>query len=97
MALKLVVMKNSGATVEYWKISQTIIDHTNYKVHIHLAGYVNKAMRDAGKEPELVYQIDVEHDKMTFKVDLRDDGYKAIKNLEAWKDAEDLLTNNVEV
>jgi hypothetical protein len=52
MALKKKVeVNNSGAMVEYWKVTQVNINWLTMEAHIVLEGFLSEDMRRAGKMP----------------------------------------------
>ena len=90
MALKLKKVKNTGTEVEYWRIGKIAIDYLTDTCLVNLLGYVNKKLRDEGKQPELNQHIEISTTVISNTQDPRDDLYTHIKSLDAWASSEDI-------
>jgi hypothetical protein len=49
MAIKKIISLPSGFDVEYWKISDFVINRITSKLNVKMYAYKNKAARDANK------------------------------------------------
>lgn len=90
MGLELSKELTNGVTALYWNIGAVDIDFTNKHQYVHLDGYLNKITKDSGKSR-------VERIMITFNLDLNKNNelhtqlYTAIKILDKWAEAKDVL------
>ena len=89
MALKLTVEKNSGATVEYWRVDEILTNYAKATLSVVLSGYVTEDTRKNGKPPEMAYSIPLNFADFTASKDIRKDAYNVIKKLDKWDESED--------
>lgn len=82
-----------GIDLDYWKIGEVRVDWHKERCRVALMGFVNKAQRDAGKDPVLTMYVHFDGTDFAFDHDssIVDQAYTAIKSLADWSAAEDVL------
>lgn len=88
MALEKPVEQPSGTVAAYHRILRGIVDFTTGKTTVEFASYVDKAARDADKQP--ITGGSVTFDEMpTFSGDPRPWAYALLKQRPEWAEAKD--------
>lgn len=72
MALLKTKTQPTGTTCEYWKVIETNINWLNQSAHVSLAGFLDQAARQAGKQPLEAVSFDWSGEDFPFTLSVLD-------------------------
>lgn len=86
MAFKKTTQLNNGFSVEYWRIISIEANKDAPAIEVYVAGYKDKATRQAGSKPVTSKMFQLKTSDFDFSTDLFEQAYNFIKETKEFKD-----------
>lgn len=86
MAFKKITQLNNGFSAEYWRIISIEANKDAPAIEVYVAGYKDKATRQAGSKPVTSKMFRLKTSDFDFSTDLFEQAYNLIKTAKEFKD-----------